>query len=58
MTRLEKIIKAFNQYDTMVDNIIWTKEQENKLNDLRNEVSLLVGELKRHGCRKQDKPDY
>ena len=58
MTRLERVIKAFNQYDTMVDEIIWCKEQEDKLNELRNEVSLLVGELKRYGCRRQDKRDY
>ena len=58
MTRLERVIKAFNQYDTMVDEVIWCKEQEDKLNELRNEVSLLVGELKRYGCRRQDKRDY
>ena len=58
MNRLERIIKAFNDYDSMIDEIIWCKEQEDRLNELRNEVSLLIGELKRHGCRSQSKSDY
>ena len=66
MTRLDKIIKAFNDYDNFIQKntligifeskgMDYTKLDEYaELNNIRNEVSLLIGELKRHGCRRKD----
>lgn len=57
MTRLERIIKAFNDYDDLVDELglrNHDSSQNNKLNKLRDEVSVLIGELKRHGCRREN----
>lgn len=66
MTRLDRIIKAFNDYDNFVKkySIIGifedrglnytTLDEYAELNNIRNEVSLLIGELKRHGCRRKN----
>lgn len=66
MTRLNRIIKAFNDYDNFVKKysvigifedkgLDYTKLDEYvELNNIRNEVSLLIGELKRHGCRREN----
>lgn len=54
MTRLDRIIEVFEQYYEMVDEIIWTKEQEDKLNELRDKSNTLVDELKRYGCRREN----
>ncbi len=65
MTRLDRIIKAFNDYDNFVkkNTVVGLFEQEGRicelpereeLNNIRNEVSILIGELKRHGCRRKD----
>lgn len=66
MTRLNRIIKAFNDYDNFVQKntligileskgMDYTKLDEYaELNNIRNEVSLLIGELKRHGCRREN----
>lgn len=60
MTRLDRVIKAFNDYDNLVKSIIlWLDEidgavAEYRVNKLRNEISPLIGELKRHGCRRQN----
>lgn len=66
MTRLNRIIKAFNDYDNFVKKYSvvgifedrgfdYTKlEEYSELNNIRNEVYLLIGELKRHGCRRED----
>lgn len=66
MTRLNRIIKAFNDYDNFVKKysiigIIESKgmdyiklDEYVELNNIRNEVSLLIGELKRHGCRREE----
>lgn len=56
MTRLDRIIKGFNDYDKFLEEmIIKTNDRvkEYKLNQLRNDVSLLIGELKRYGCRRE-----
>ncbi len=53
MTRLDRIIEVFEQYYEMVDEIIWVKEQEDKLNELRDKANVLVDELKRYGCRRE-----
>ena len=59
MTRLDKVIKAFNDYDNLVKQLIeWLDEvdgtvAEYRVNKLRNEVSPLIGELKRYGCRRR-----
>ena len=66
MTRLNRIIKAFNDYDNFVkktsfigqyEKLGWdytTVEEYAELNNIRNEVSILIGELKRHGCRREN----
>lgn len=56
MTRLDRIIKAFNDYDEMVDNLAWNNNDgtyERELKKLREEVKLLVDELERYGCRRK-----
>jgi hypothetical protein len=57
MTRLDRVIKGFNDYDNFVKELmIRTNDniREANLKKLRDEVSLLIGELKRHGCRRKD----
>lgn len=59
MTRLERIIKGFNEYDKLCSTYIDDTDEtisRRQLQELRNEVSLLVGELRRCGCRKEKKP--
>ena len=56
MTRLDRIIKGFNDYDRLVSIYIDDADDtisRRQLHELRNEVSLLIGELKRFGCRKE-----
>lgn len=59
MTRLDKVIKVFNNYDKLVLELTaWLNEPEAivaeaRLNKLREEVSPLVRELKRYGCRRE-----
>ena len=53
MTRLDRIIQAFNEYDEIVEDFAWSNNDGSKdlvLEELRTKVSLLVGELKMHGC--------
>ena len=57
MTRLQRVIEGFNDYDKFLEEmIIKTNDnlQEYKLNQLRNRVSLLIGELRRYGCRREN----
>ena len=60
MTRLDRVIKAFRDYDNLVKQLIeWLDEiegivAEHRVNKIRNEVSILVGELRRYGCRRKD----
>ena len=64
MTRLERVIQAFNDYDNLVEDLRDRVADYSgsrcdvfldiKLKDLRDEVSVLIGELKRHGCRRKD----
>ena len=56
MTRLDRIIKGFNEYDKLCSTYIDDTDDtisRRHLKELRNEVSLLIGELKRFGCRKE-----
>ena len=59
MTRLNRIIKAFNDYDNLVKSLILMLNEidgavaEHRVNKLRNEISPLIGELKRYGCRRE-----
>lgn len=65
MTRLDRIIKAFNDYDNFAKNNSFIREYEElgweyttteeyaELTKIRNELSLLIGELKRYGCRRE-----
>ena len=58
MQRVQRIIKGFNEYDKLLEEMInktGDKVKEYQLNQLRNEVSLLVGELRRFGCRRETK---
>ena len=60
MTRLERVIKGFNDYDKLVEQLIgWIDEEEgvvaeHRVNKIRDEVSLLIGELRRFGCRREN----
>jgi hypothetical protein len=60
MTRLDRVIKAFNDYDNLVKQLItWLDDidgavAEYRVNKLRNEISPLIGELKRYGCRRKN----
>ena len=57
MTRLDRIIKAFNEYDEIVDDLVWNNNDGSKeyvLKELRKEVKFLIAELKRYGCRRDE----
>ena len=56
MTRLERIIQAFHDYDNLVDELALRNSdssQNNAQKKLRKEVSELIKELKEHGCRRK-----
>ncbi len=56
MTRLDRIIKGFNDYDNFIKDLqIRTNDKikDAELGKLRHDVSLLIGELKRYGCRRE-----
>lgn len=63
MTRLDKVIKGFNDYDNLIKELISWLEDNNldydamvaelRVDAIRKEVSSLVGELKRFGCAKE-----
>ena len=57
MTRLQRVIEGFNDYDKFLEEmIVKTNDnlQEYKLNQLRNRVSSLTDELRRYGCRREN----
>jgi plasmid stabilization system protein ParE len=57
MTRLERIIKAFNEYDEIVDDLAYNNNdgsREHVVKELRKEVKSLIAELKRYGCRRDE----
>lgn len=57
MTRLDRIIKAFNDYDDLVDELALRNSdssQNNAQKKLREEVSALINELEQHGCRRRN----
>lgn len=59
MTRLDKVIKGFNDYDNLVRSLIMMLDEidssvaEHRANKLRSELSSLIDELKMFGCRRQ-----
>ena len=56
MTRLERIIKAFDDYDDLVDELALRNHdssQNNAQKKLKEEVSVLIEELEQHGCRRK-----
>lgn len=55
MTRLDRVIQGFNDYDNLIKDITLTEEQEEEIERIRNEVSILIGELKRYGCRRKER---
>lgn len=54
MTRLDRIIKAFNDYDKLVKRHSLNEEEFVKICKLRIDVSILIDELKLHGCRREN----
>ena len=60
MTRLDRVIKGFNDYDKLVQELtswLFTYEAvvaNERANKIREEVSVLVGELNRYGCRRKN----
>ena len=63
MTRLDKVIKGFNDYDELIKELTsWLNSYneydamvaELRVDKIRDEVSLLIGELKRYGCRREN----
>jgi hypothetical protein len=58
MTRLDRVIKCFNDYDKLVKDLqlkeVDSVIAEYLLNEIRAEVSQLIGELKRYDCRRED----
>jgi hypothetical protein len=56
LTRLDRIIKGFNDYDNFIKDLqIRTNDniKDAELSKLRHDVSLLIGELRRYGCRRE-----
>lgn len=57
MTRLERIIKVFNEYDEIVDDLAYNNNdgsREHVVKELRKQVKSLIAELKRYGCRRDE----
>ena len=64
MTRLNRVIKTFNDYDNLIIELISWLENNNlnydaivaelRVEAIRKETSILVGELKRFGCRREN----
>lgn len=55
MTRLDRIIKCFNDYDDLVEELALRNSdnsQNRELQELRHKVDILILELKNHGCRR------
>ena len=55
MTRLDRIIKCFNDYDDLVEELALRNSdnsQNRELQELRHKVDILIWELKNHGCRR------
>jgi hypothetical protein len=56
MTRLDRIIQAFHDYDYLVNELTIRNNdnsQNNAQKKLRKEVSELIKELERYGCRRK-----
>jgi hypothetical protein len=57
MTRLDRVIKCFNDYDKLVKDLqlkeVDSVVAEYLANQIRSEVSQLISELKRYGCRRK-----
>lgn len=56
MTRLNRAIKIFNDYDNLVKAIALKNgdnSHDQALKELRRKVDILVLELRSHGCRRE-----
>ena len=56
MTRTQRVIKAFIDYDRFLTEMIVKtndRRKEEQLVRLRRDVSILVKELRRYGCRRE-----
>lgn len=49
----DRIAEVFKQYYDMLDDIIWTKRQEDKLINLQNKAKELIDELEEILCQKE-----
>ena len=54
MTRLDRVIKAFNDYDRLIKSDALSAEEWFKIAQLRRDVRVLIAELKEYGCRRKD----
>ena len=54
MTRLDRIIKAFDDYDKLVKRDALNEEEFVKICKLKIDVSILIDELKLYGCRREN----
>lgn len=54
MTRLDRIIKAFDDYDKFVKKYSLNKEEFIEFCKLKIDVSILIDELKLYGCRREN----
>lgn len=55
MTRLDRIIKCFNDYDDLIEELAIRNSdnsQNRELQALRHKVDILIMELKNYGCRR------
>ena len=59
MTRLDRVIKGFDNYDNLVRSLILMLDEidgtiaEARVNKLRNELNPLIRELEKFGCRRK-----
>ena len=54
MTRLDRIIEVFKDYDDLVEAMKNSDgSQYNEIKELRDRVAVLAGELIQHGCRRK-----
>lgn len=57
MTRLDRIIEVFKDYDDLVEELSLRNgdnSQRNALKDIRARAAILIYELENHGCRRKN----
>ena len=54
MTRLDRILQVFKEYDDLVEALKHVdSSQDGAIKELRDKVSVLAGELIQYGCRRR-----